>query len=320
MTTATSMEQVSCLLCGQAEARLVHRGNDYSFHLPGTFQMVQCERCGLIYQSPRPPIESIGAFYPDQYGAYSGASSGLRARRGLIGKVIRRGMHKRCGLLDRYVEQSPGQPRRLLDVGCASGIFLEAMQEYPGWQVEGVEPNAAAARATSARLNIPVFEGFFEDARYPDASFDAITLWDVLEHLHDPVASLRELHRILRPNGVLFMRVPNGASYVRTLSGRYWVGYELPRHMTLFTPRTLGRMLYATGFHMPITDYTAGSYLCAIHSLRFALDDGKVAPERAARIHRRLYHPIGRALAWLPFKLGDALAGGSVFEALVRRT
>jgi 2-polyprenyl-3-methyl-5-hydroxy-6-metoxy-1,4-benzoquinol methylase len=285
--------------------------------LPGTFTLVRCAACGLIYQNPRPPLAEIDQYYPNQYGSYSSAQAGLRARRGLMRRIIERGQGRRARLVDQAVP-AQGRTRRLLDVGCASGLFLEMMQRQPGWQVEGVELNAAAAQATSVRLGVPVFSGPFERASFPSAAFDAITLWDVLEHLHQPGDALRELRRILRPGGVLFVRVPNAASYVATLCGRHWSGYDLPRHMTLFTPRTLARALAQAGFHDRLHYYTSGSYLAALHSLRFALDDGLVSLARAEQIHRALLRPAARAAAWLPFQLADRVAGGSNIEVMVR--
>jgi len=311
-----NVETVVCPLCESDRFRVERGGPDYFMHLPGTFQLVRCAACGLLYQNPRPPLSEIGRYYPDHYGSYGSAQAGLRTRSGLMGWIIRRGQNKRCRLLDRTVLPVAGQPRRLLDVGCASGLFLEAMQHYPGWQVEGVELNETAARTTAARLGVPVFAGPLEHARYPGASFDAVTLWDVLEHLHDPLASLRELRRITRPGGVIFVRVPNAASYVARLCGRYWSGYDLPRHMTLLTPATLRRALVQAGFERTLLSYSSGSYLAALHSLRFAMDDGRLSPRRAEAIHRALLHPVARALAWLPCALADHVADGSNLEVM----
>src|SRR5262245_47082303 len=108
--------------------------------LPGTFHLVRCEQCGLLYQNPRPPLAEIGRYYPDHYGSYGSAQAGLRTRPGLLGSIIRRGMNKRCRLLDRTVPAEAGRPRQHLDVGCASGLFMEAIQNH-GWRVEGVELN-----------------------------------------------------------------------------------------------------------------------------------------------------------------------------------
>ena len=314
-TTETAFETTACLLCGSTRTHDQHSGPDYLMHLPGTFYLVRCEECGLIYQNPRPSLQQVGHYYPDDYGSYNSAQQGLRTRRGLMRLVVQRGQAKRCRLLDRSVPAVPGRPRRLLDVGCASGLFLEAMQQY-GWSVEGVELNETAARTTSARLGVPVFAGPLEQAHYSDASFDAVTLWDVLEHLHDPLASLRELRRLLHPGGALFVRVPNADSYVARIWGRYWVGYDLPRHMTVFTPRTLLRALARTGFDWPLHMFSSASYLTTLHSLRFALDDGRLPPQRAAAIHQVFLHPIARAVAWLPFTLADQIKDGAALEVL----
>lgn len=310
-------ETITCPLCGASHFRVVLCGQDYMHGLPGEFQLARCAACGLLYQNPRPLPGDIVRYYPDGYGSYSSAVQGLRGRPGLAGVLVRRGLTRRARLLDRYVPGSGSRPRRLLDVGCASGLFLETMQAQSGWQVEGVELNVRAARAVTERLGVPVFAGPVEQACFPDASFDAITLWDVLEHLYDPVATLRRLRPMLRPGGAVFLRVPNAASYVARLCGRYWSGYDLPRHMTLFTPRTLSRALAAAGFSRLIRSYSSGSYLAALHSLRFALDDGRLPPARAAAIHRALLHPAFRMLAWGPFSIADRLAGGSNLEVLV---
>jgi SAM-dependent methyltransferase len=292
------------------------RGHDYFLHRPGEFTIVRCMECGLLYQNPQPTPAAVGAFYPDEYGSYTSAGQGLAGRRGLIGKIVRRGFARRCALIDQTVPPREGA-RRLLDIGCASGLFLEAMQQRPGWQVEGVELHEQTARAVSRRLGIPVFAGPFEAARYPDRSFDALTLWDVLEHLHDPLASLREMRRILRPGGVLFIRVPNAASYLARLFGRYWVGYDLPRHMTIFTPRTLAHMLARAGFGTALRCYYSGSYLAAMHSLHFLLEDGRLPAAQASALHRALLHPALRALAFGPAWLADRVAGGAALEVLV---
>ena len=121
---AQSLEVILCPLCGSARYHYERSGPDYFMHVPGMFHLARCEQCGLLYQNPRPPLVEIGRYYPDHYGSYGSAQAGLRSRQGLLGWVIRRGQHKRCRLLDCNVPPKPDRPRRLLDVGCASGLFL----------------------------------------------------------------------------------------------------------------------------------------------------------------------------------------------------
>lgn len=316
-TTDLVLETTPCLLCGSDCFTLKHSGPDYFMHLSGHFSLVQCAACGLLFQNPRPSLQVVGRYYPDTYGSYASAETGLQARKGLAGTLIRYNQRKRCRMLDRVVPVVEGRSRRLLDVGCASGLFLEAMQQYGGWKVEGVELNEAAAHATSARLNVPVFAGPVERAHFEDNSFDAVTMWDVLEHLHDPVVQLRSLRRIIRPGGALFVRLPDADSYLRAFCGRYWVGYDLPRHMSVFSHATLRATLAQAGFAV-IDSFPSGSYLSAVHSLHFAMDDTRVSRRLGVAVRRTLMHPAARALAWLPFALADRLGGGSQMEVLAR--
>jgi predicted SAM-dependent methyltransferase len=138
----------------------------------------------------------------------------------------------------------------------------------------------------------------------------------VLEHLHDPLGDLRILRRTLRPGGAIFIRVPNGASYTRQVAGRYWAGYDLPRHMTVFDPATLGRLLRSAGFGRVVVEYTSGSYLYLIHSLRFEMGDHPRWAPHAARIHRLLFHPILRGVLGIPLAFMDRFGQGAALEVL----
>jgi SAM-dependent methyltransferase len=123
---------------------------------------------------------------------------------------------------------------RLLDVGCGDGRFLAAMRAA-GWQVRGVEPDARAARAARERLGIAVHAGTLESAELPAASFDAIAMSHVIEHVSDPVATLRECRRLLAPGGRLVAITPNLASLGRRRFGPAFIHLDPPRHLHLFS-------------------------------------------------------------------------------------
>lgn len=140
---------------------------------------------------------------------------------------------------------------RLLDVGCSSGALLRSAQRA-GFVVEGVEPaEHAAASAKTAGLN--VFHGYLQEARYPAASFDAVTLMEVIEHLPDPSALLREVWRILKPNGVLAVGTGNGASWTVRLVGARWGYFQVAGHgghISFFNPTSLGVLAQRCGFRV----------------------------------------------------------------------
>lgn len=145
----------------------------------------------------------------------------------------------------RHLRRTPPGPQ-LLDVGFGRGEFLRTMQEH-GWQVQGLEPDSGAVAAARAD-GLDVEQGLIDDAPYPPESFDAITLSHVIEHLHDPVASLTVCSRLLTPGGVLWVATPNVAGHTHRRFGRNWFGLDPPRHLVIFTRSSLELALLRAGF------------------------------------------------------------------------
>jgi 2-polyprenyl-3-methyl-5-hydroxy-6-metoxy-1,4-benzoquinol methylase len=140
---------------------------------------------------------------------------------------------------------------RLLDVGCSSGAFLETARQA-GLDAEGVELSPEAAQ-TARRAGFRVFTGRLEDARFPDAVFDAIALIELVEHLPDPRALLEEGRRILRPGGIVMITTPNGASLTARAMGARWGVFSLTGmggHVSFFNPRSLRMLAERTGFEV----------------------------------------------------------------------
>jgi 2-polyprenyl-3-methyl-5-hydroxy-6-metoxy-1,4-benzoquinol methylase len=143
------------------------------------------------------------------------------------------------------------QQVRLLDVGCSSGAFLLTARKL-GLETAGVEPSADAAE-TARRAGLNVFTGFLQAARFPDASFDAATLIEVIEHLRDPRSLLAECRRVLRPGGILLVTTPNAGSWTARLMGARWAGFSLTAmggHISFFNPRSIALIAARTGFEL----------------------------------------------------------------------
>jgi 2-polyprenyl-3-methyl-5-hydroxy-6-metoxy-1,4-benzoquinol methylase len=136
---------------------------------------------------------------------------------------------------------------RLLDFGCGGGAFLERMRRA-GWQVTGLDISDALAKRVRGELGIPVLTGTLPHPELAEGSFDLITMWQSLEHVHDPLRVLSECHRLLAPGGRLLIAAPNMDSAAFRWCGAAWVGLDLPRHLTHFTPHTLCLMLDRAGF------------------------------------------------------------------------
>jgi SAM-dependent methyltransferase len=135
---------------------------------------------------------------------------------------------------------------RLLDVGCGSGVFLKRMQEL-GWRVEGVESDPQAARRVACE-GIPVHVGDLAALKLKSDGFDAVTMSHLIEHVADPLALLRECHRILKPGGRMVVVTPNSASLAHRLYRSAWMHLDPPRHLHLFNSQTLARLAELAGF------------------------------------------------------------------------
>ncbi|MGL4648521.1 MAG: class I SAM-dependent methyltransferase, partial [Caldilineaceae bacterium] len=242
------METVICDLCGSPSQLAYAQPADYLMARPDVrARLVQCTRCGLVYQSPRPTLAEIGEHYPAGYESYNDYRS--QKTNPLLRMAYDYGMRKRT----RYITRRKAGGR-LLDVGCAAGVFLVAMRELGGWEVEGVELDAATADYARRTYGLTVHTGTLEAARLPSAHYDVVTLFDVLEHLHQPTAALREVRRLLRPGGTLVLRVPNLDSWDARLFGEAWAGLDAPRHLYVYGPKTLSATLEAAGFDIEAWD------------------------------------------------------------------
>jgi len=136
----------------------------------------------------------------------------------------------------------------ILDLGCGSGAFLRALKaDGVNWHLHGVEISPQSARQAAETTGAEVFVGDVLAAPFPPASFDAITAFDVLEHLHDPRETLRKITEWLRPGGIFYVFLPNIDSIERRVFRSYWFGLELPRHLYHFSPKSLRSLAERAG-------------------------------------------------------------------------
>ncbi len=298
------METTLCNLCQNSEATLLFTVADLQLNrLDGQYRYVCCTRCGLIFLNPQPTLAELTRAYPDEYDSYEAA---LQPKTGWLNALVRQyGIEKRCKAVLRYKHTG-----HLLDVGCASGSFLLGMQRHPGWQVEGVDISAYAANL-ARKIGLKVTNSTLEAATFPEHTFDVVTLWDVLEHLQDPVASLAEIKRILKPNGLLVLRVPNGNSWGMRIFGSNWAGVDAPRHLYIFTPLTIRRSLESQGFEILDMHCRIGSYSFFILSVRFWFTARQRSATWRKAMDRILGNPITRLITAPIFTLSNLGKHGS---------
>lgn len=304
------MEHVACPACGASESQQLFVGTDLLHGQPGQFPVVRCESCGSAYLPFRPDRQEIGAFYPKEYLPHEWARQSNR--RWLSRADYRYGLTKRCRVLMRH--RAPG---RLLDVGCATGEFLARAREL-GWEPYGVDLSEHAVRYAREHWRLEVSTGELEDVPYPDGFFDAITLWNVFEHLYAPLESVERMGRLLAPSGIVVMTVPNLGSLDIELFGSAWAGYDVPRHLHVFSLPALRRAFDERGFEVVDTRCLYGSYHALLLSLRFHFRArGKPAWERAAALAGR-----SRALRLLSvpfFMILDRMRRGTILTVVCRK-
>jgi SAM-dependent methyltransferase len=228
------LETVDCPTCRHGDGRPYLTARDLNVFGPGEFQLVRCDGCGLIYINPRPTAASIREFYPPWYWAPPPAKG--------TQPFLDRGMRK---VLAALVRHYPGG--RVLDVGCGVGKMPALMREL-GLDAVGLEPYEHACSVARERYGLDVVCATLQDADLPHEAFDAVTLFDVLEHVHDPAGDLCKAHSLLRPGGSLFIKVPNVAALQARLFGQWWYALDPPRHLFHFSPVSLRRALEAAGF------------------------------------------------------------------------
>lgn len=245
---AVLLESKPCPLGCPAADEIVLVGRDRLHDLPGEFTIVRCSGCGLMRTDPRPSPESIGFYYPDDYGPYMGTRVADASAQGAdIPPVWKRALRS---LLQVRSEHLPSglSPGRMLEIGCASGSFMHRMAQE-GWEVEGIEPSSAAGD-TARRLGYPVYIGSLEMAPDPTREFDLVVGWMVLEHLHDPIGALQKLHKWSKPGAVLALSVPNAGAAEFRIFKNLWYALHLPNHLYHYTPKTVRAVLQRGGWRV----------------------------------------------------------------------
>jgi 2-polyprenyl-3-methyl-5-hydroxy-6-metoxy-1,4-benzoquinol methylase len=227
------MEHIKCNLCGHDDTRLLFKRKDLLFsNFNHKFNVVQCEQCSLVYVNPRPAEKEIHNYYTDTFYDVNISKD----------ELLSKNNKQLAAKYDIIKDLSPG---KLLDIGCGKGDFLFFMQQK-GWKVQGIDFSSTPPNL----FDLDIHYGDLSKADYQSNSFDLITLWAVLEHVYDPKSLLLEINRILRPGGTMVALATN----IKSIPGRFMRHDDIPRHTTLFTKKTISRLLTMTGFK-PIKYY-----------------------------------------------------------------
>lgn len=231
----------SCMCCGSNAITKVLECKDHTVSKEA-FEIWECRNCTFRFTQNVPDEANIGAYYQSaEYVSHSDTKQGLINQ--LYHIVRNYTLQSKRNLVQKVTKLKSGN---LLDVGAGTGAFAHTMQQA-NWNVTGLEPDTTARANALLNYNLKLSE-LTNLHQLESNSFDAITMWHVLEHVHDLHGYLRTYHRILKPNGRLIIAVPNYTSYDTAVYKQYWAAYDVPRHLYHFSPASMEVLLEQKNF------------------------------------------------------------------------
>lgn len=235
-----TIHYTNCPVCNSIEIREVLSATDHTVSQQA-FVIMECGGCSLRFTQDIPDADSIAPFYKSEdYISHTNTSKGIIGR--LYKYVRNRTMVKKRKLIEKFTGIKKGKH---LDVGSGVGTFVDEMKRN-GWSTKGLEPDADARKVAMTLYGLDLGDTA-EFHRLPKDSFDAITLWHVLEHVHELHAYLKQLKTLLRESGRLFIAVPNYTSKDSAIYKEHWAAYDVPRHLYHFSPRAMKTLMEKNG-------------------------------------------------------------------------
>ncbi len=227
MDTKIKREHTSCLVCGKtAERELFHKNS---------FRVVKCNNCNLVYINPRLSEKESKDLYtkniisPAQYYKESQEGDYITFKKRV-----------------QWIEEMYGKKGKMLDIGCNIGTFLKAANES-SWDCYGIDINKSVEEDCK-RIGIKFFAATLEEAKFKNDFFDVIVMNDLIEHVHDPRGLINQVHKILKPDGLIFIVTPDIGSITARLLSKRWHHLKPNEHITYFSKPTMRRLLEGQGF------------------------------------------------------------------------
>lgn len=247
------MEHVNCNLCEFDDTRLLFSKKDKFGISEEEFHIVECRNCGLLFINPRPTREEIGRFYPESYSWKETLEAGSFIEKWVKKLEKKYRYHLLKDEVSKVLKFTGKGSGTVLDVGCGTGDRLDVFRNM-GFETYGVETSDSADYAKD-HLQLNVLKGDLFSAHFPDRFFDIVTLYNVLEHIHNPMRVCEEIWRILKENGFLVVQVPNKDSLQYKIFKKRWAAFDVPRDLYYFGTKTINCLLKKTGFDITKIDH-----------------------------------------------------------------
>ena len=279
-----SLELVPCPLCGADDPAPRWEKDG--------LRIVTCRACALVYVNPRPTMEALARLYNDQVISWTDYYVEHAPE-------DRRSFARRLDLIERHVEQ--GSERRLLELGCGTGTFLQVATGR-GWSGRGIDVNAESVGVCRA-AGLDVVCGTFPHPTFDGQAFDLAVMSDFIEHVTDPLAVLRATRERLAPEGLLFITTPDVGSPLARAAGLRWPHLKPVEHLTYFSRATMRALLDRAGFE-PVVLRSMGR----VRNLGLALERLEHFSWRLSRATRALVPRAWAEKVHLTINPGDEMA------------
>lgn len=232
-----------CPSCGSGHIQFVLKARDHTVSQE-IFEIWECRDCSLRFTQNIPSVEEIGKYYQSEnYISHTDTQRGLINN--LYHKVRKRTLKQKRNLVAKTIQKDTGS---ILDIGCGTGAFLKTMRQS-GWQITGIEPDETARNRARELNSVAALSPVALDEISSD-NFDAITLWHVLEHVHDLHGYLENIKRLVKPEGAIFIAVPNYTSYDARYYQSEWAAWDVPRHLYHFSPESMKKLAARHGMQI----------------------------------------------------------------------
>ena len=229
-----------CPVCNAATISNVLQVKDHTVS-GESFIIAECSSCSFRFTQDVPDADSISPYYKSEdYISHTNTATGLVNQ--LYHFVRNRTIVQKRKLIKKITEKKTG---KLLDIGSGTGVFLSEMKKN-GWEATGLEPDADARNVAKKVYNVELVntDHLFQ---LPAGHYDAITMWHVLEHVHDLSKYVHQIRSVLHPKGKLFIAVPNYTSLDASVYKEHWAAYDVPRHLYHFSPRSMKLLMEGHG-------------------------------------------------------------------------
>ena len=271
------MEKVNCNLCGSKETR--HLFTIQSLNL------VKCKKCNLVYVNPRYTETELKSIYEENYFEnprfYEDGLGHYGYDQYFLDKEnIQMNFEHRLNTIMKLTKSG-----RLLDIGCAAGFFLDLARKR-GWKVSGIELSPDAIKFSKEKLKLSVKKGDIDKTKLSRSLYEAVTLFDVIEHLPNPYKALRKINASLKPGGIIVITTPDVGSIAARILGKNWLEFKRIReHIYFFSRETISKMLEKSGFEV-VKIETTGRYFTLKSAFEFmSLQNKRFKPVSSAMKH-----------------------------------